>query len=46
VESPGWYTVTAVAIFLMGLFYEWLITFRQGTVLSSLSLSLHPALVT
>lgn len=30
VESPGWYTVTAVAIFLVGLFYEWLITFRQG----------------
>jgi len=30
VNTPGWYMVTAATLFLLGLFYEWLITFRQG----------------
>jgi hypothetical protein len=30
VSTAGWYTVTAVAIFVAAFFYEWLLTFRQG----------------
>jgi hypothetical protein len=30
VDTAGWFTVTAVIIFVAAFFYEWLLTFRHG----------------